>query len=49
MGYKRNENGELVVVSGPKVDETGKKYGRLIVVSFAGKIGTHNAWNCICE
>ena len=49
MGYKRNEKGELVVVSGPKVDEVGNKYGRLTVVSYAGKLGAHNAWNCVCE
>ena len=30
-------------------DLTGKKFGRLTVVSRAKNIGCHVAWNCVCE
>ena|SRR5579859_6660637 len=35
---------------GKRVDETGKKYGRLLVISFHGKNKNNQAlWNCICD
>lgn len=30
-------------------DLTGKKFGRLTVISRAENIGCHVAWNCVCE
>lgn len=30
-------------------DLTGRKYGKLIVVSYAGKVGDAHTWNCRCE
>lgn len=31
------------------VDLTGMRFGKLYVESYAGKRGTQNAWNCICD
>ena len=41
---------EVLVMAGRKViDERGKVYGRLRVLSRAGKLGTQIAWNCLCD
>lgn len=34
---------------GTLIDMTGKKFGRLLVVSRAPNIETRAAWNCLCD
>ncbi len=34
---------------GYKEDLTGKKFGKLTVISFVGKKHSHSLWECICE
>ncbi len=31
------------------IDLTGKRFGRLIVISREGSIGNHAAWRCLCD
>lgn len=32
-----------------KIDETGNKYGRLLVTKYAGKIKNKTSWECTCD
>lgn len=31
------------------IDRSGKRYGRLLVIERAGRLGTYTAWRCICD
>lgn len=33
----------------PKYDETGKRYGRLLVVARAANLRAYAAWDCVCD
>lgn len=34
----------------PKIEDlAGKKFNKLLVVSYAGKVGNDRTWNCICD
>lgn len=37
------------VFMGTLVDLTGQKFGRLTVLSYAGKRGKHALWHCKCD
>lgn len=34
---------------GPRIDLTGHRFGRLLVIEFAGRAGTSAKWRCRCD
>ncbi len=32
-----------------RIDEVGNRYGRLLVIRYAGKLGGTTAWECLCD
>ena len=34
---------------GKRIDITGQRFGRYVVVSYFGLVGKNTAWNCLCD
>lgn len=32
-----------------RVDISGVKFGKILVISFAKRLGNHYYWNCLCD